>query len=73
MRGRAVRSARLAHTQEVEGSNPSPATQPLIWFEGFKILYLMCINIKQSLFLSFSVLAAPVIKASVYIAEDWSK
>ena len=27
-RGRAVWSARLVHTQEVEGSNPSPATSP---------------------------------------------
>lgn len=28
MQGRAVRSARLVHTQEVAGSNPAPATNP---------------------------------------------
>lgn len=31
------------------------------------------VPIKTKSFFSFSVLAAPVIKASVYIAEDWSK
>lgn len=30
LRGRAARSARLAHNQEVGGSNPSPATIPSI-------------------------------------------
>lgn len=43
-RGGAARSARLAHNQEVVGSNPTPATKetvPLLWgfFLGYAVEY----------------------------------
>ena len=50
MRGRAVWSARLAHNQEVGGSNPPPATNKVLIMEFIENPFIKAFDFIQNLF-----------------------